>query len=183
MKKTIRSIFTLTLCIILVITGIINTGTDTACAADGKMPVKVTFKKKTVTIDSGKSTNGADIQPETLEEKFGSPKETAENDCTTYTWKKGKTTIEYSIYYMGDKVYQKHIGIDIQDRNATLYGIKTGMNKSTALKKLQKAYGAKKSDIYGENPEVLRFNANCISSSVEFKNGKVIRIQYGNYAK
>ncbi len=52
MKKTIRSIFTLTLCIILVITGIINTGTDTACAADGKMPVKVTFKKKTVTIDS-----------------------------------------------------------------------------------------------------------------------------------
>ncbi len=181
MKQKIKSMLVLILCAMLAIAGIAST--DTAYAAGGKMPVKVTFKKKTVTIDSGKSTNGADVQLETLEKKFGKPAETTENDCTTYTWKKGKTTIEYAIYYMGDTVFQKHIGIDVQDKNAVLYGIKVGMNKSMALKKLKKAYGAKKSDIYGDSPEVLRFNANCISSSVEFKNGKVTRIQYGNYAK
>lgn len=46
MKQKIRSITALILCAMLFITGIISTETDSAYAAGGKLPVKVTFNKK-----------------------------------------------------------------------------------------------------------------------------------------
>ena len=81
MKQKIKSMLALILCAMFVMTGILSTGADTAYAADGKVPVKVTFKKTTVTVSKDASDNddSLDVTLETLNKKWGKPKKTTED--------------------------------------------------------------------------------------------------------
>ena len=192
MKQKIKSMLALILCAMFVMTGILSTGADTAYAADGKVPVKVTFKKTTVTVSKDASDNddSLDVTLETLNKKWGKPKKTTEDMgfgyvTTTYTWKKGKSSIEYTV---GDGPIHSYFDVFIYDKNVEIFGVKYGMKKDAALKKFKKL-AKKESDISvstnEDNPKkesiyVMNGAANC---TVELKNGKVIAIEYTSIVK
>ena len=192
MKQKIKSMLALILCAMFVMTGILSTGADTAYAADGKVPVKVTFKKTTVTVSKDASDNddSLDVTLETLNKKWGKPKKPTEDMgfgyvATTYTWKKGKSSIKYIV---GDGPIHSYFDVFIYDKNVEIFGVKYGMKKDAALKKLKKL-AKKESDISVSTNEdntkkesiyVMNGAANC---TVELKNGKVIAIEYTSIVK
>ncbi len=61
--------------------------------------------------------------------------------CRSYTWKSGKTRISFLTDKNGKRMGD--IVIDIQNKKATLCGIKVGMSKKQALQKLRKQFGKK----------------------------------------
>lgn len=83
------------------------------------------------------------VKIKTVEKKWGKPdkiewfvKKAKEG---WYTWKKGKTTIKLNNF--SGKESGDVGGIEIKDKNGSIYGVKVGMKKETALKKLRKAVG------------------------------------------
>lgn len=195
MKQKIKSMIALTLCAMIVIAGIISTGTDAAYAAS-KTPLKVTFKKKTVTLM--KDINKAPTRPKvkTLTEKWGIPKKETWNEnpenkametAKRYTWKKGKTTILYHIQKYKDPMWisaHSYIEIKSADKNLTVLGVKVGTKKETAKKVLEKLGG--ETNETGSYTELhLNYGSEDFTSEdfgpvlrvgFEYKNGKVSSI-------
>ena len=64
-----------------------------------------------------------------------------DNSYTWYTWKNGKTRIAFGAYKNGKR--KGDIVIDIQNKKASLCGIKVGMSKRQATQKLIKQFGKK----------------------------------------
>lgn len=170
MKKKMTMLIAMLLCAILTITGIC---TETAYAAE-KTPLKVTFKKKTVTL--AKDINTKPVQPKvkTLKSKWGSPKKETyydnEADKTmktseSYTWTKGKTTIYYNIQHYREPMWfssRTYIRIDSSDKNLKVNGIKVGMKQEKAEKILK--------NLGGNDGEFL---ASGIRVMCSYENGKV----------
>ncbi len=193
MKQKIRSITALILCAMLFITGIISTETDSAYAAGGKLPVKVTFNKKTITVskDARDDDDSLDVTLETLNKKWGRPEKTTEDMgfgyvATTCTWKKGKSSIKY---IAGDGPIHSYFDVFIYDKNVAIFDIRYGMKKDTILKKLKKlaknetdiSVSANKDDQKKESIYVIINGvSNC---NVKLKNGKVIAIEYTSIIK
>ena len=68
------------------------------------------------------------------------------NSYNSYTWKSGKTSITLGADEKGKRSYDKYSGgflIDIQNKKASLCGVKVGMSKKQALQKLRKQFGQK----------------------------------------
>lgn len=190
MKKKIKSMLVLILCTMFVMTGIISTGTDTAYAAS-KTSLKVTFKKKTITLM--KDMNKAPTRPKvkTLTEKFGNPKketwhENADDEtmetATHYTWTKGKTTFVYHIQKYREPTWfssRTYIEIRSMDKNLTVLGVKVGTKQKTAKKILEKLGGKTNAD--GSYTELnLEYESKDLTSALrvgfDYSNGKVSSI-------
>ena len=138
MKKTFKSILAMILCAMIAITGI---GTETAYAANSKTPIKVTFNKKTVTLSKDINDSVKPLNLKTLNKKWGKPKKTEQETRTEYTWKKGKTTINYYVSKTPKAertgCERTYIRIDSYDANGGAFGIKVGMKRSKAEKILK----------------------------------------------
>lgn len=113
-----------------------------AKSADG---IKIVFSgKKAVTFNSGS-------EPETLsqiESKWGEKTRLAEGyeeyAGEAYVWEKGKTFISIREYKESEGGGLGYVMLEIGDKNASVAGVKVGMKRSSALKKLQGIYGKKK---------------------------------------
>lgn len=96
---------------------IVAANADTAYAAQDKIPIKVTFKGKTVTLM--KDVNKEPVKPnvKTLKTKWGKPKisvdhgESAESKdkpdvvSKTYNWEKGNTAVCYNNQYYREPMW------------------------------------------------------------------------------
>lgn len=162
MKKTITSILAIMLCAIIAITGI---STETAYAANSTTALKVTFKNKSVTLTDDIEEGIEKVNVKTLTKKWGKPKTEKSEGSTTYTWKKGKS----SIRYFNDKTIYSNIWISINDKNVTLMGLKVGMKRDKAAKIL-KSLGAE--DKYEETMTAASTDSRTMITCM-FENGKV----------
>ena len=172
-KKRILSIF-MALC---VIAGLVL-GAQTEVSAKTKKTVKVTFNGKSITLDTDRGQK-ARKEPKTLsavENKLGKKSRMATDDDgvygNAYVWEKGKTTIAISEDEANNGL--GGISITIKDKNGSIDGLKVGMTKAKAVKKLKNAYGSthvqvSKNSIYVDN---------TVMFGIELKNGKVSEITW-----
>ena len=144
MKRMLKVVFAAVLCVAIALSDV--GGMVTADAAGKKQPLNVSFCGTTVKLVNDFYTDFSEWKPvkiKTVEKKWGKPnkKDTAEY---SYTWKKGKTTIKLIDSGFFDGKESGDVGgisIEIKDKNGSIYGVKVGMKKETALKKLRKAAG------------------------------------------
>ena len=107
--------------------------------------IRISFDgKKAVTLNAGS-------EPETLsqvEEKWGKKTRLAAGDeeyaGEAYVWEKGKTFISIREYKESEGSGLGYVMLEAGDKNASVAGVKVGMKRSRAVKKLQKIYGKKK---------------------------------------
>ena len=119
--------------------------TRTDVYAKSTESIKIVFDgKKAITLNS-KS------EPETLsqvEKKWGKKTRLAEGDeeyaGEAYVWEKGKTFISIREYKESEGSGLGYVMLEVGDKNASVAGVKVGMKRSKAVKKLQKIYGKKK---------------------------------------
>jgi len=180
MKKKITTIITMLLCAILTITAI---STDTAYAADKNIPVKVTFKKKTITLNVNTEKGGIDrVKLSTLKKKWGKPGSNKDEFMAEYAWKKGESEIKYVDVY--EQPHSSQIYITAYDKNTSIYGIKVGMTK-TKVKKLLKKLGKVEAQQNGDGSLDMLFvhilDDGSAYINCYFENDKVSGIQAGLY--
>lgn len=172
-NKRILSIF-MALC---VIAGLVL-GIQTEVSAKTKKTVKLTFNGKSITLDTDRGQKNRQ-EPKTLSEvenKLGKKtRKGTEKDGgygETYVWKKGKTKIVISEDVGGNGL--GYASIEINDKNGSMDGLKVGMSKDKAVKKLKNAYGSKHVQVSKNS----LFVDNTVVFSVDFKNGKVSSISW-----
>lgn len=180
MKKKITPIIAMLLCAILTITVI---STDTAYAAEKKIPVKVAFEKKTAKFNINTKKRGIDrVKLSTLKEKWGEPDTSEEEFMIHYSWKKGESEIRYVDVYEAPR--SSLIYITAYDKNISVNGIKVGMTKSK-VKKLLKKLGKVEQDNNGSfdtlSIRMLNGACTCIYIDCYFENNKVSGINAGLY--
>lgn len=147
----LKAAVALILCAFIVLSGI---STETAFAANKKIPLKVTFNGVTVNLVKNlRSEDDSSPALSSLKKKWGTPKtaKQGEGDYAeeTHSWKKGKTEIKLSYVPVGPYSEKKggfntYVGVVIEDKNGSLWGVTVGMKKDTALKKIKKALGTDK---------------------------------------
>ena len=179
MKTILKSIIAAILCAAVVIAGI-STGSGTAFAASKKVPLKVVFDKTAVSLikDLNTSTGRGDTPKlRKLEEKWGKPSKKKDGyGMTTYTWKKGRTSIEVTDYDV-EKGGVGSISINISDKNGSLCGVKVGMKKANAIKKLEKSLG--KQAVQEDEEHISALAGPYMPVSIELTDGKVASISWG----
>lgn len=186
MKKKQKTILALFLCILMAAAAI---NADTACAARAKVPIKFTFKGKTVTLM--KDINKDPVKPnvKTLKSKWGKPEifadhgESAESEdkpdvvSKTYEWEKGNTTVRYNNQYYKEPMWassRTYIEIRTSDKNVKAGGLKVGMKEKEA-KKILKKLGAKQE--YGGGWYTREYDSHSsLMISINCENGKVTYI-------
>lgn len=176
-----RRLFSFALiCVLLV--SIIFGGADVS--AKSKVALKVTYKGKTVTLI--KDNDEIIKNPVTYKKVSiknvqkawgkGSSKTTKLSGTTTtwktYTWKTKKTKISIADNHYPGKVGA--IDISIKDKNGSIAGVKVGMTKAQALKKLKKAYGLKHIQVQGDFIRIDNLGMN----SFTVKSGKIVSMGY-----
>lgn len=183
-KKRILSAF-LTLCMVFCM--VLFTRADvSAKSADG---IKIVFNaKKAVTFNSGS-------EPETLsqiESKWGKKTRLAEGyeeyAGEAYVWEKGKTFISIREYKESEGGGLGYVMLAVSDKNASVAGVKVGMKKSRAVKKLQGIYGKENVVLLKEGqpavpdwkpcPEISVRTEAGMPVSFSLKNGRVFRISW-----
>ncbi len=186
-RKTWKGIAAIMLCMVLALTGL---NVQVASAASGKVPLKVTFKGKTAAFVKDLNNKDFNEYPtvKSLTSKWGKPKKSAvkydAGEAWKYTWKKGKTEIILMTDTRDEKAEISFGKVDIQDKNGALCGVKVGMKKDTAVKKLKKvlrALGLKNADMSIDDDRIsiswftltttTEYNAGGFE--FELKNGKV----------
>ena len=98
---------------------------------------------------------------------------------TFYTWKSGKTSITLGADEKGKRSYDKYSGgflIDIQNKKASLCGVKVGMSKKQALQKLRKQFGQK--HVFNEGDMILVDTPPLEPMMFTLKSGKVKSIYW-----
>lgn len=177
MKKTFTCIIAIMLCTILTITGIC---TDTAYAAE-KTKLKLTFKKKSVTLTVNDEKTGDEslmngiesIKISTLKKKWGKPTVEKGEYSAVYTWEKGKSRIAYT-----DNFNQPHFSnftVQIKDKNVSFGGLKIGMKKSEA-EKIINGFDCSEKIMSKNSFFVTLLDHSRISISCSYKKGKVSEI-------
>lgn len=198
-QKTLKAAAALVLCVCIALSGI---GTETAFAANKKIPLAVTFNGKTVTLVKNLRSEENYCPALTsalpsLKKKWGTPKKVKDGDdasstYSTYIWKKGKTELKVHVEsYKGKKgEVVSYVEGAIEDKNGSLWGVKVGMKKDTALKKIKKALGTNiiyktlddqdQSEVFiVENKKIISANTGVyMPINFELKNGKVTGIYY-----
>lgn len=146
----LKAAVALILCAFIVLSGI---STETAFAANKKIPLKVKFNGAEVSLIKDIYVDTDNLIPllSSLKKKWGTPKiDKHDGDWSSYTWKKGKTRIEVNNWAFFAGAMEKEDDImsggsfSIKDKNASVWGVKVGMTKDAALKKIKKALGIKK---------------------------------------
>ena len=146
MKTTFKRIIAVILCAVIAIA---SSGTNTAYAAKKMPPLKVAFNGKSVNmvkvLDDGSEETAT---AEAVVKKWGEPDKKSEfndpgTEFTEYVWKKGKTSIQFTnikVLSNGNE-YLGHFDVHLEGKKDALCGIKAGMKKAAALKKLKKMFG------------------------------------------
>ena len=166
-KNVIKSIIAIALCMVIALTGL---DARTVSAAENKCPVKVTFNGKTVTLVKDQNDWESTPTLKTLKSKWGKPKtKTDDSGVKYYTWKKGKTTIQI-MDFMANENGIGFTEIQIKDKNGAIWGVKVGMKRAAAIKKIEKATGEK---IPNDVDHIFAGGVNFM-----IKNGKVSEISY-----
>ncbi len=101
------------------------------------------------------------------------------NSYNSYTWKSGKTSITLGADEKGKRSYDKYSGgflIDIQNKKASLCGVKVGMSKKQALQKLRKQFGQK--HVFNEGDMILVDTPPLEPMMFTLKSGKVKSIYW-----
>ncbi len=181
MKTTMKRHITALLCAALVMTGL---EAGTAYAAGKKTPLKVGYRGTTISLikDLGTST-GRDDTPKlsSIKKKWGNPKKGTSEGMTTYTWKKGKTSIEITDFDAG-KDGVGSITVDIRDKNGSLCGVKVGMKRDAAVKKLQKQFGKKVVLVVKEGQQIdMKDDGSYIATGKATGEGETIYVYAGPY--
>lgn len=170
-----KKIFSLVL-ICMLIVSIIFSGTDVSAAR--KAGLRVTYKGKTVTLlktpqDSHKNT----VSLKAVQKAWGKCKTKKVYKTTTCTWKTKKTKIEISDA-LANPGNVCGIHISIEDKNGSVSGVKAGMTKAKAFKRLKKTFGAKHVKMQKiENGDLIVIDGMGLYNYV-VKSGKVTRINY-----
>lgn len=146
MKKMLKMVFVAVLCVAMALSDI-GGGMDTACATVKRQPLNVNFCGTTVKLVNdlfGDFSEWKPVKMKTVEKKWGKPNKIewlVKNEEGRYIWKKGKTTISLNNYSGKAPGDVGGIDIEMKDTNGSIYGVKVGMKKEKALKKLRKAVG------------------------------------------
>ena len=156
--------------------------TQVSVSAKAAKGVKLTFDGKSVTLNTGSD-------PKTLaevEKIWGQKTRLAEGDEEyagyAYVWEKGKSKIIIMQPSMAVPELEDALGytcVEISDKNASVAGVKAGMKRAAALKKLQKAYGKKNVKQLKEGNAYTEISVNAGSGmpvSYSIKNDKVSSI-------
>lgn len=172
-----KKIFSLVL-ICMLMASIIFSGTDVSAAQ--KPVLKVAYKGKTVTLVKNlKDSHKNNVSLKTVQKAWGKGKAKKMTGYTTYTWKTKKTTIEISDNNNPGKV--SGTSITIEDKNGSLAGVKVGMTKAQALKKLKKTFGAKHVKVQkfqGSSNRYFITVDNIPMNNFQLISGKVTSIHY-----
>lgn len=176
MKKLTKSIIAGILCLVIAMTAIATVNTTTAYAANDKVPVKVTFKGKTVTLTKDLNKELKRPKVKTLKSKWGKPSRS--EDCYDeytdetlktgefYEWSKGKTSIQYFIQIrklsLGGSA-RNHITVYANDKNIKINGIKVGMSQKKA-EKILKNLGIKNDEFLDGGRIVCMYENGKVSS-------------------
>lgn len=91
-----------------------------------------------------------------------------------YTWKSGKTSISFVTYENGK--LNGSMSINIQNKKASLCGIKVGMSKKQALQKLRKQFGKK--NVSATKNQILVKMGPFDPMTLTLKSGKVRSISF-----
>lgn len=171
-----KKIFSLVL-ICMMMVSIIFSGTDVSAAQ--KAVIKAGYKGKTVTLMKNlKDSHKNNVSLKTVQKAWGKGKAKKMTGFTTYIWKTKKTKIEISDNNNPGKV--SGLIIDIKDKNGSLAGVKVGMTKAKALKKLKKTFGAKhvKMQKALNGQSFIRIDNLGGINSFQIKSGKVTSLYY-----
>lgn len=185
MKKLTKSIITSILCAVIAITGIATVNTTTAYAASDKVPVKVTFKGKTLTLTKDLNKELKRPKVKTLKKKWGKPTEQQEcydeytdetlKTANFYSWGKGKSAIYYNVQLhklsLGGSA-RTHIQIYSEDKNIKINGIKVGMSQKKA-RKILKSFGLKTENYTDSSDQIISDGG---SIACMYEDGKVSQI-------
>lgn len=157
-----------------------------AKSSDG---IKIVFNgKKAVAL-------GSESEPETLsriEGRWGEKTRLAESPeeyaGEAYVWEKGKTFISIREYKESEGGGLGYVMLAVSDKNASVAGVKVGMKKSRAVKKLQGIYGKENVVLLKEGqpavpdwkpcPEISVRTEAGMPVSFSLKNGRVFRISW-----
>lgn len=146
--------------------------------------VKVTYNGKSITFNREITWKGDQpvvklhSEPKTLkdvEKKWGKKtrlaKDGEEYAGEAYVWKKGKTFI--SVRQDPGGKYLGYVYVESKDKNAAVAGVKVGMKKETAVKKLQKLYG--KDAVMADKGKkgVITSGGDWGMLEITFKNGRI----------
>lgn len=184
LKRILKAMFAVALCAAIAVSGI-ATRAATSYAAEKKQPLSVNYCGTTVKLVKdlyGSFGTENSVKLTTVERKWGKPNKKeqpyANNDELWYTWKKGKTKISINNYTGYGLGYAGGIQIQIKDKNASIYGVKVGMKKEKALKKLEKAVGKEKVIVLkeGQSPTGEEKNG-CLVSLTSSEGGKLPAIK------
>lgn len=155
-----------------------------AAAAKG---VKVTYNGKSIVFDrqivyqGEKPSVKLNSEPKTLKEvekKWGKKtrlaKGTEEYAGEAYVWKKGKTFISVRQDPGGECLGYAYV--ESKDKNVTVAGVKVGMKKAAAVKKLQKQYGASAVTADKGSKGTIYGGGDWGMLEIQFKNNKITGI-------
>lgn len=142
-KPVWKRMITVILCAVMITVGF---RAATAYAAKSKPPLKVAWNGAAVSlvkVQKDGSEEAASL--ETVVDKWGEPDKKVKLDdvYTQYFWKNGKSTVQFDTCKNSDTgdAFLCHFFVQLKGKNDALCGIKIGMKKETAIKKLQKMYG------------------------------------------
>lgn len=168
-----KKIFSFTLiCMLLV--SIIFGGTDVSAMAHS---LKVTYKGKTVALVKSFHGNeygrNSSITFAKCEKAWGKAKKKNDHGLVTYTWKNKKTQIDLTNYDAPTGVVGS-INVSVKDKNGSIAGIKVGMSKAKAVKKLNTIFGSTNVKVTsGSISTTYGGNGLCIFTNFVIKNGKI----------
>ena len=118
-------------------------------AATKTINLTVRYKGRNVTFEAYRNMNTSKVKCTqkaktyaAVKKAWGKANKVQKNgDYRSYVWKNVKTRISFFTDKNGKRMGD--IVIDIQNKKATLFGIKVGMSKKQALQKLRKQFGKK----------------------------------------
>ena len=178
MKKMKKRFLAISICFAVLFGSL--TPVQVADAAPKNVKTTVRYKGKNVTFETFRSI-GYDFDKykskikmnaktyASVKKAWGKANKVEKNDYgTSYTWKSGKTRIAFYTYENGKR--KGDLFVDIQNKKASVYGIKVGMSKKQALQKLKKQFG-KKYVISEKNQILIQTPMGPIE--INLKSGKV----------
>lgn len=152
MKKTKKRFLAIGICFAVLLCSFMPVQPANAAAKTVNLTVR--YKGKNVTLEKFRNVGGSKSKVEctmgaktyaAVKKAWGKANKVEKNNYmgkgNTYTWENGKTRIAFGTYKNGKR--KGDIVIDIQNKKATLCGIKVGMSKKQALQKLKKQFGKK----------------------------------------
>lgn len=155
-------------------------------AASKTVKLTVRYKGKSITLESYRNPGTSKVKVSGNQKTYAAIKKVwgkankveKSFGAYYYTWKSGKTSICLSTFgnKKGDKKLHGGMTIEIQNKKASLCGIKVGMSKKQALQKLRKQFGKK--NVSATKNQILVKMGPFDPMTLNLKSGKVRSISF-----